>query len=46
VQGVTIQVGVDGDRGHPLLTTGPDDPDGDLASICDQNLVEHGLMVT
>ena len=46
MQGVAVQVGVDGDRGHPLLTAGPDDPDGDLASIRDQNLVEHGHMVT
>jgi len=38
VQRVAVNIGVDGDGRHALLTAGPDDPDSDFAPIGDQNL--------
>ena len=38
VQGVAVRVGVDGDGGEAELSAGPDDADGDLASVGDQDL--------
>ena len=42
VQGVPIQFGVDGYGADAHLSAGPDDPDGDLAPVGDQDLGEHG----
>ncbi len=41
VEGVTIEVGVDGDGGHTQLATGPDHPDRDLSPVGDEDLLEH-----
>ena len=41
VEGVPVEVGVDGDRGHPQLAAGPDDPDRDLPPVGDENLLQH-----
>ena len=46
VQGVAVEVGVHGDGGDAELPAGADDPDGDLAPVGDQDLGEHGRMVT
>ena len=41
VEGVAIQIRVDGDRRDAELTARPDDPDGDFAAVCDEDLLEH-----
>ena len=41
VQGVAVEVGVDGHRADAQLATRPDHPDGDLAAVCNQDLLEH-----
>ena len=41
VQGVTVEVGVDGHRGDAELAAGPDHPDGDFAAVCNEDLLEH-----
>ena len=41
VQGVAVELGVHGDGGDPELAAGADDPHGDLASVGDQDLLEH-----
>ena len=41
VEGIPISVRVDGHRGYPKITTGSDQPDGDLSAIGYQNLSEH-----
>ena len=41
VQRVAVELGVDGHGGHPQLAAGPDDPDGDLPPVGDENLLEH-----
>ena len=46
MEGVAVEFGVDGDGGDAELAAGADDPDGDLAAVGDQNLVEHVLMVS
>ena len=38
MQGLFIRLGVDGDGGDAHLLAGPDDPDGDLAPVGDQDL--------
>ena len=40
---VAVELGVHGDRGDAELAAGADDPDGDLAPVGDQDLVEHRL---
>ena len=40
VHGAGIGVAVDGDRLHAQLVAGPDDPDGDLAPVGDQDATE------
>ena len=40
VQGVGVGVAVDGDRFHAEFVAGPDDPDGDLAAVGDQDATE------
>jgi hypothetical protein len=44
VQRVAVLVGVDGDRADPRIPRRPDDADGDLAPVGDQDLVHtrHG----
>ncbi len=39
VQGVAVLVGVDGDRADPRIPRRPDDADGDLAPVGDEDLV-------
>ena len=39
--GRPVGFGIDGDRGDAHLAAGPDDPDGDLAAVGDQDLLEH-----
>ena len=41
VERVPVEVGVDGHGGHPQLAAGPDDPDGDLSPVGDENLLQH-----
>ena len=41
VERVAVELGVDGHRGHPELAAGPDDPDGDLSPVGDENLLQH-----
>jgi hypothetical protein len=41
VESVMIGVRKDGDRGDPEITTGSDQPDGDLSAIGYQDLSEH-----
>ena len=41
MEGVAVELGVDGDGGDPQLAAGADDPDGDLAAVGDQDLLEH-----
>ena len=41
VQGVAVEVGVDGDGADAQLAAGPDDPDGDLAAVGNEDLLEH-----
>ena len=43
---VAVELGVHGDGGDAELAAGPDDADGDLAAVGDQDLCEHGHMVT
>ena len=43
VQCVPVELGVDGDRVDAQLAAGPDDPDGDLATVGDQHLGEHDV---
>ncbi len=43
VEGVTVEIGIDGDRSHAHFLACPDDPDRDLATVCDENLFEHGI---
>jgi hypothetical protein len=43
VERVTVGRRVDGDGLDAELTAGPDDPDGDLASVRDQDAAEHGF---
>ncbi len=42
MHGVTVGIGIDRDRGDPHLLRRPDDAAGDLATIGDQYLAEHG----
>ena len=42
MEGVLVELGVDGDRRDAELAAGPDDPHGDLAPVRDEHLVEHG----
>jgi hypothetical protein len=42
VEGVPIELGVDRDRRDAELAGGPDDADGDLAPVGDQDLLQHG----
>jgi hypothetical protein len=44
VQGIPVRVGVDRDRGDPAVRARPRDADGDLTTICDQDLADgcHG----
>ena len=41
VQGVAVEVGVDGHGADAQLAAGPDHPDGDLAAVCNEDLLEH-----
>jgi len=41
VERVDVRLRVDGDRADPQLTAGPDDAQGDLAAVGDQDLLEH-----
>ena len=41
VEGVAVELGVDGDRGHAQLPAGPDHPDGDLPPVGDEDLLQH-----
>ncbi len=41
MEGVAVEVRVDGDGGHPELAAGPDDPDRDLATVGDEDLLQH-----
>src|SRR5215217_1018213 len=41
VQRLPVRVGVDGDARNAHLPKSPDDADGDLAAVGDQNLLEH-----
>src|SRR5207245_1631809 len=45
VQRVAVEIGVDGDARDAELTTRPDDSDGDLTPVGDQDLGEHGPYV-
>ena len=44
VQGIPVRVGVDRDRGDPAVRARPRDADGDLTTVCDQDLADgwHG----
>jgi hypothetical protein len=42
VRGVAVDLRVDGDRGDPHLFQGPGNPDGDLAAVGYEHLLEHG----
>ena len=41
VQGVTVEVGVDGHGPDAELAARPDHPDGDFAVVCNEDLLEH-----
>ena len=41
VERVPVELGVDGHGGHAHLPAGPDDPDGDLSPVGDENLLQH-----
>ena len=41
VQCVTVEVGVHRHRGDAELAARPDHPDGDLAAVCNEDLLEH-----
>src|SRR5580698_6378077 len=41
MQGVAIEVGVHGHRADAELAARPDDPDGDLTTICNKDLLNH-----
>ncbi len=41
MQGVTVELGVDGDGADPQLLAGPYDPDGDLTTVRYQDVSEH-----
>ncbi len=43
VEGVAVELAVDGDRGDAELLARTDHTDGDLAPIGDQNLCEHAI---
>jgi hypothetical protein len=43
MEGVAVELGVDGHGGHPELPTGADNPDSDLTTVGDQDLLEHAL---
>jgi hypothetical protein len=45
VEGLAVDLGEDRDGGNPKLAAGPDDPDGDLAAIRDEDLPERGAHV-
>jgi hypothetical protein len=45
VQRLAVRVGVDGDAADAHLPKGPDDADGDLAAVGDQNLLEHPQLI-
>ena len=38
---VSVRLGVGEDRRHPQVAARPQDPDGDLAAVGDQDLAEH-----
>ena len=42
ILGVAIEIAVDGDGRDAEISARTDDPHGDLASVCDQDLLEHG----
>ena len=44
MQRVAVEVGVHGDGRDAQLLAGPDDPDGDLATVGDQHLGEHAVV--
>ncbi len=41
VQRLAVGLAVDRDRLHAELAAGPDDPQGDLAAVGDEDLLEH-----
>jgi hypothetical protein len=41
MQAVAVGLAVDGDGANAHLAAGGDDPQGDLTTICDQNLTKH-----
>ena len=43
VAGVGIGFGIDGDGADAHAAGGLDDPTGDLAAVCNKDLVKHGL---
>ena len=43
VEGVTVGLGIDGDRSDAHLPAGPDDPDGDLAPVGDEDRRKHAI---
>ena len=43
VQGVAVELRVDGHRCHPEFSAGTDDPDGDLAPVGDQDPGKHAI---
>ena len=45
VQRLPVHVGVDSDARHAHLPKSPDDADGDLAAVGDQNLLEHAQVI-
>ena len=42
VHRVAVELGIDGDSRDAELAACADDPHGDLSTVCDQNLLEHG----
>ncbi len=44
VEGIDVHVRVDGHRLDAQLLAGPDDPEGDLASVGDEDFSEHGAL--
>ena len=42
MQGVAVELGVHRHGGDPELASGADDPHGDLATVGDQDLLQHG----
>ena len=41
MKGIAVGLGVDGDCRDAHLPGGADDPDGDLAPVCDEDLLQH-----